>query len=691
MPKPRIWLLLAGIDFYLNEANQLQGAINDVLSMELSLKEYYKEINVIKLLASVTGESGQTAPPEDKHLWPTWDNFTGKLKDITSKASASDIVWIHYSGHGTLLSTKTPEFTYQEGYGIDAALVLWEPNSSQGVRYLRGIELARLLDDMVNKGLKVTVVLDSCHSGSISRDGDHKVRGIPWSIDVDSEFPPHESVLPQYSASKEKILRDAATTSHWLLHPQGYTLLAACGPHERAKEIKLKKTHGALSHFICKAFDYCAQNKIQDVTHELIYRHVYAYIFKIVRQHPILIGTEKSTLWGAEVACMHTRSTFEIIKVSADQEIWMNAGFVHGACTGDEYGVYIHAEAKELVTRITITDVEAVHSVAKYTSAMGPDTNGFRIQVGYCAILTKPARPRAYVKRFPGANDSWEESLKESVWLQHLPSDDLASVDIPCFSVKPETHRYTILDTKGDVILNLPPLNPSNPCFNKQIFIILEHLSKYTFVQALDNRSTNSLTDSEFMITVKAQADHLSSYKSRSSITVPHDSTLDVEFHNLTQEVLYFTVLNLTPLRRIKRVYPKLKEFQSVLPRNPQKVLPKEIRGIALSGMDRLKPHVTVPERLRVQQQGSVGTEDVLKFIVSTDPVRGIKSLELLDLWDAVEHDVASVRSADETFGASVQKSLMEKSKGPRQLGGEKPMIKWACRSITIRTVLEVN
>lgn len=418
MPEPRIWLLLAGIDFYPNEANRLQGAINDVLSMELSLKEYYKEINVTKLLASVTGEPGQTTPPEDMHLWPTWDNFTGKIKDITQKASGGDIVWIHYSGHGTLQSTKTPKFTYLEGYGTDAALVLWEPNSSQGVRYLRGIELAILLDDMVDKGLKLTVVLDSCHSGSISRDGDYKVRGIPWSIDVDSEFPPHEPVLPQFLASKEKILRDTATTSHWLLHPQGYTLLAACGPHEVAIEIRLtarQQYHGALSHLICNAFGYCAQNEIQDVTHELIYRYVYASMFKVVRQHPILIGTKKSTLWGAEVARLDARSTFEIIKVSADQEIWMNAGFVHGACTGDEYGVYIHAAAKELVTRITITDVEAVHSVAKYTSAMGSEADCFQIKVGYHAILTKLAQPRAYVKLFPEANGSWEESLKESI------------------------------------------------------------------------------------------------------------------------------------------------------------------------------------------------------------------------------------------------------------------------------------
>ncbi len=695
MAQPKIWLLLVGINFYPDKARQLRGAVNDVLDIELSLKEYYKEATVLKLLASATGELGQNAPPEDKHLWPTWDNFTGKLKYITQEASAGDIVWVHYSGHGTLRPTETSKSVYQEGYGTDTALVLLEPNAQRGIRYLRGIELALLLDDMVDKGLKLTVVLDSCHSGSISRGEDSAVRGIPWSVDVDSEFPLQVPVLPQSLASREKIFRDAVTTSHWLLHPQNYTLLLACGPHELAKEIILKDKQqykGALSHLIYKALIFCAQNEKQNVTHELIYRHVCASMSEVAGQHPILIGTEKTTILGAEVARLDARSTFEIIKGPTDQEIWLNAGHIHGVCTGDEYGVYTYAEAKEPVTRITITDIEAVRSVAKHTSTMGSEADGFQIKVGYRAILTKLARPRAYVKLSSAANGSWEEILKESVWLQHLPLDELAPVDIPCFSVvKSDSHQYTILDFKDDAILNLPPLDSSNPCVSDQIFTILEHLSKYTFVQALDNRRTNSLTDSDFIITVKAQADHLNPYKSKSSITVPHDSKVNIEFHNLTQEVLYFTILNLTPLRRIKRLYPARKEYQSVMPRNPQKVLPKEMSDIAPPGVDRLTPRVTVPARLRAQQQRPVGAEDMLKFIVSTDPVCGTKSMELPDLWDAVNHDVAVVRSADETFGAPVQKSLVEKSKGSGQPGGEKTMIKWACRSITIRTVLEAN
>ena len=131
------------------------------------------------------------------------------------------------------------------------------------------------------------------------------------------------------------------------------------------------------------------------------------------------------------------------------------------------------------------------------------------------------------------------------MWLRRFPSDESASVDIPYFSVKRDRHQYIILDIKRGIILNLPPLISSNPSVDKKTFIILEHLSKYTFVQALDNRRTNSFTDSDFTIVVKEQADHLDSYKPRSSVTISHGLRLSIKFQNLTQDVLYFTVLNL--------------------------------------------------------------------------------------------------------------------------------------------------
>lgn len=49
----------------------------------------------------------------------------------------------------------------------DLALVLYEPISD--MRYLQGLELALMLEEMVDKGLNPVLVLDCCHPGGVLR------------------------------------------------------------------------------------------------------------------------------------------------------------------------------------------------------------------------------------------------------------------------------------------------------------------------------------------------------------------------------------------------------------------------------------------------------------------------------------------------------------------------------------------
>ncbi|MCJ1242791.1 hypothetical protein MMC14_010800 [Varicellaria rhodocarpa] len=689
MPELKIWLLLVGIDEYPNKDYQLHGAVNDILDIELSLKERYKEINVTKLMAPISSDSGPAPPPRLESL-PTWDNFTTALKSITQKATKGDIVWVYYSGHGTLKSTTDLGLTYRENYGTDAALVLLEPDGQWGVRYLRGLELTLLLDDMVNKGLKATVVLDSCHSGSVSRHENHMVRGMPWSTDIDSEFP-LQSTSYGSLAVEEDILRNAKIISPWLLCPQGYALLAACGPHERANEIRVgeQRCNGALSYCMLEALNFCAQNQIQDVTYELIYRRICAKMSKVADQHPILMGAKGTTLLGAEAARLNAHSTFEVVKVSSDQEIWLNAGLIHGAHIGDKYIVRPHTEATDLVARIIITDVQAVYSVAKQIPIIASEGGSPRIKVGHCAILTALAQPHAHVKLFPGADRAWEERLVKSVWLHRLPPDEPASIDVSCFSIKTNGQIYTILDSQSSPIPNLPPIASSNLQVSDQLLIILEHLCKYAFVRDLNNHRNDVLLDSEFSITANPENTHLYVLGSDESVVVSHDSKVEITFQNLTREVLYFTVVNLTPLRRIKHLYPQHKEYETVMPRNLCEVLPREMHDISPPGKIHLAPRMKIPERLEIQQSGCVTAEDVLKFFVSTCPIRGIKSMELPDLWYIMESGAAAIGSGHEAFGVLAQKSLLDQSDKREHTRGVTTRARWACRSITIRTVLQ--
>ena len=213
---------------------------------------------------------------------------------------------------------------------------------------------------------------------------------------------------------------------------------------------------------------------------------------------------------------------------------------------------------------------------------------------------------------------------------------------------------------------------------------MLEHLCKYAFVQDLNNHRDDVLLDSEFFITTNP---HI--LGSDDSVVVPHDSKVDITFQNLTREVLYFTVVNLTPLRRIKHLYPPHKEYETVMPRNPCEVLPGEIHDISPPGKIHLAPRMKIPERLETQQSSRVTAEDVLKFFVSTCPIRGIKSMELPDLWNIVESGAAAIGSGHEAFGVLAQESLLNQSDKREYTRDVTMRARWACQSITIRTVLQ--
>ena len=281
MTTSKVCAVLIGIDFYPQLINRLRGAVNDVNEIERILRKRYKDINIIKLVSAATGDLNQSSPSGPVTVWPTYENIVAAFDQVRQSVSIRYTVFIHYSGHGTLRPTAGSTFEYKEHYGMDAALVLIDPKAKHGERYLRGAELALLLDDIVNSGVKLMVNLDACHSGSISRNEYNVARSMPWNAEVDAEFPFQPSLLSSSSKTKSQILRDAASISHWLLHPRGYTLMTACGPHEIAKEICLSdgQYHGAMSYYMLEALDFCIMHQVEEITSDLIYRRICARMY----------------------------------------------------------------------------------------------------------------------------------------------------------------------------------------------------------------------------------------------------------------------------------------------------------------------------------------------------------------------------------------------------------------------------
>jgi hypothetical protein len=84
-------------------------------------------------------------------------------KQMIDEAAAGDVCFFFYAGHGSRIrNLKTDKPT-----GMDSTIV--PADSCEGVIDIRDKELARLFNKALDKGVILTAVFDSCHSGSIAR------------------------------------------------------------------------------------------------------------------------------------------------------------------------------------------------------------------------------------------------------------------------------------------------------------------------------------------------------------------------------------------------------------------------------------------------------------------------------------------------------------------------------------------
>ncbi|HND22671.1 MAG TPA: caspase family protein, partial [Acidobacteriota bacterium] len=87
----------------------------------------------------------------------------GLQKQLIDEAHAGDVCVFYFAGHGSqVVNSKSTEPDLK-----DEALV--PADSPQGAAYIRDKELARLYHKALDKGVFLTVIIDSCHSRSSSR------------------------------------------------------------------------------------------------------------------------------------------------------------------------------------------------------------------------------------------------------------------------------------------------------------------------------------------------------------------------------------------------------------------------------------------------------------------------------------------------------------------------------------------
>lgn len=202
------WAILVGINFNVKDKG-LEGCVHDVGNIKQYLAAQPTAVNIKSFTASAPSDSNSHHPTEPPDIWPTYENVISRIQMIIANGKQGDLVYLHYSGHGTRLPATADKYSNKNTE--DLALILFD--DVRGSRYLRELELANLIQGMVEKGLLVTIVLDCCFSGSVVRRYGHLhyvagVRATDYDHAVDVAYPRNLDLIDSFQVDSP-TLRDA--------------------------------------------------------------------------------------------------------------------------------------------------------------------------------------------------------------------------------------------------------------------------------------------------------------------------------------------------------------------------------------------------------------------------------------------------------------------------------------------------
>ena len=539
---PDLRALLIGIDCYMpNELSDgtyyrsLAGCVQDILKVEQFLRREFglTDERLIRLTASRGGSdnppsrgSGGTPssiedekPTEPAEEWPTYQNIVQAFGKLEESARPGEQIYIHYSGHGGKVETLPAHRALIPDKRVDEALVPTDLGNDEG-RYLRDIELAFIIQKLVEKGLYVTIVLDSCHSGSATRGegaargqtrGEGAVRGKkPANKDdvrgscANTDYRPKPSLVASaqeladnWRRLPKRDKRDAYVGSDWLPDPKGYVLLAACRSNEGAHEYSFDglKKEGALTYWFLESLKKFGHG----ATYQRLHRYIHAKVSEQFRirdprepQNPQLEGEGDRILFGREP--VRIPYAFKVLNVDeARNQVTLDAGRVHGLGAGARFALYSvnQVDFKQPESRLAIAEITEP-GITDSPARLVSQSSQRHVEEGDQAVMLAPGtdRTRYTVKVVAQEGTMPVEQIVQLLrrhnegYVQLIEGDDKTDFII---TVSP-SGDFLICDSSGTEVPNLrPALSVACPDASQRVVERLLHLAKYRSVRELAN------------------------------------------------------------------------------------------------------------------------------------------------------------------------------------------------------------
>ena len=586
------YAVLIGIDTY--QEKPLQGSVRDVQNVKQFLEGLPLPVQV-HLLSTKSESPAFSTPIQNSTAWPTYKNVTSAIELVTLKANAGDYIYIHFSGHGTRGAPQS-QFSNQ-GTG-DLALVLLDGTPENNVRYLWGPTLAIALKAMVDKGLVVNLVLDCCFSASVFRRKDPAVRFLPFDANVDDEIVTDLTIDPEDGSAQlaGSVTRDVSMLPNWLINPDGYAIIAACGPNEEAREIlgRDRQIHGALSHMLLEVMEHTSLQQ----SHGEIFNQLCAkfQVFN-VRQHPVFYGNKHQRFFQHPSL---RGDSAQLRAVSGEvSRIHLEAGKAHGVCIGDQF--LLSPLSSSFISRIprraVVTragDLTSELDIIDNTTLIATDRMGWTAKPHTKLLLQR------YAVRLASSISRGEE------WVQFLEDRSLLVVDretpqIAFHLSLSSAEEYQIHDKTGQRIVNLPAMRQGQIRMD-QVCDIIQHLANFELVRTIKNASPNAQFEQLFSVHIISGGKE---FDEMDPIEVNHEDRLQLRVENRGNRDLYVFVYYLGSRWQVENVL-----------RGTYEVVPPLSRDLGFTGL--LKKKIVMKVPAEIVEKGQHYCEDIIKVFVTS-------------------------------------------------------------------------
>ncbi len=241
------------------------------------------------------------------------ERIIAELEKLVRESKAGDIVFIYYAGHGSQMKNSLSKEADKKDETIVPADA-WK----KGVADIRDKELARYFNQLLDKGVLLTVILDSCHSGSIGRGNNNFL----------------------YDPPKSRFLEESNMDAKDAYEPErpeerGALIISAAQDFEFAKEYidENRIAHGAFTSALLKAQQQLSPDaSVNDLYNSLT--AIMKYYGKT--QEPVLAGADarrKGTLFSLPRGSVQNKFLVAVTRIEA-KGVEMQGGFAFGLAEG---------------------------------------------------------------------------------------------------------------------------------------------------------------------------------------------------------------------------------------------------------------------------------------------------------------------------------------------------------------------